>query len=199
MNYDYMTKIINADAEVKKFEKIINDKILSFITKANELVELSSDVYQIEKTIKLNKISLKSYLLDSSCCLLLQKNSIDNYSIDELKYYLMEYEKFTTEDCSSYYLAISLYEQLEEIEKIVDEKINWETNQILEFTKLVNEIKNITSSEYENLYNQIKNTLKEKYLLKNLIDNNSYETCVHILNDIFNFYINGYPSFPTEY
>ena len=98
--------------------------------------------------IKLNKISLKSYLLDSS-----------------------------------YYLAISLYEQLEEIEKIVDEKINLVTKQILDFTNLVNEIKNITSSEYENLYNQIKNNLKEKYLLKILIDNNDYEICVHILND----------------
>ena len=68
MNEDLSLKILESYVEIDKIHDDIINKIFDFITKANELVELSDDDYQIEKTIKLNKISLKSYILDSPCC-----------------------------------------------------------------------------------------------------------------------------------
>jgi hypothetical protein len=199
MDNNLSIKILEAYMDIDKMHDLINNKIFQFITKASELVELSKDMYQIEKTIKLNKISLKGYVLDSLCCELLEQNNISNYSIDELKNYLDKYELFSNEDCSSYYLALSLYELLDEIEKLVDDKINLEIDKISEFTTLIYEIKNINLNDFEQLYNEIKNDLNNNYLNQNLIDDKSYGICIQIINDIFNFYISGYPDIPDEY
>ncbi len=199
MDNNYSVKILEAFMDINKIHDSINNKMFQFITKANELVELSENMYQIEKTIKLNKISLKGYILDSSCCSFLKENNILDYTINELKNYLVRYEKSSNEDCTSYYLALSLYELLEEIEKTVDNRINLEIDKISELTNTIRKIKNIDSNEYEYLYNEIRNELNSKYLNQNLIDDKSYGICIQILNDIFNFYISGYPDVPDEY
>ena len=46
---------------------------------------------------------------------------------------------------------------------------------------------------------RINDELRNNFFDKNLFDNNSYEICVKILNDIFEFYINGYPDIHEEY
>lgn len=199
MDNNYSVKILEAYMDIDKIHDSINNKMFQFITKANELVELSENMYQIEKTIKLNKISLKGYILDSPCCSFLKENNISDYTINELKNYLVRYEKSSNEDCTSYYLALSLYELLEEIEKAVDNRISLEIDKISELTNTIRKIKNIDSNEYEYLYNEIKNELNSKYLNQNLIDDKSYGICIQILNDIFNFYISGYPDVPDEY
>lgn len=199
MDNNYSVKILETYMEIDKIHDCINNKMFQFITKANELVELSRDMYQIEKTIKLNKISLKEYILDSPCCLFLKENNISDYTINELKNYLIKYDKSSNEDCTSYYLAVSLYELLEKIEKMVDDKISLEIYKISELTNIINKIKNISSNEYEGLYNEVKNELNQKYLNQNLIDDKSYEICIQILNDILNFYMSGYPDIPNEY
>ncbi len=199
MDNNYSVKILEAYMDIDKIHDSINNKMFQFITKANELVELSENMYQIEKTIKLNKISLKGYILDSPCCSFLKENNISDYTINELKNYLVRYEKSSNEDCTSYYLALSLYELLEEIEKTVDNRISLEIDKISELTNTIRKIKNIDSNEYEYLYNEIKNELNSKYLIQNLIDDKSYGICIQILNDIFNFYISGYPNIPDEY
>ena len=199
MDNNYSVKILETYMEIDKIHDSINNKMFQFITKANELVELSRDMYQIEKTIKLNKISLKGYILDSPCCSFLKENNISDYTINELKNYLIKYEKSSNEDCTSYYLAVSLYELLEEIEKMVDDKISLEIDKISELTNTINKIKNISSNEYEGLYNEVKNELNQKYLNQNLIDDKSYGICIQILNDILNFHMSGYPDIPNEY
>lgn len=199
MDNNYSVKILEAYMDIDKLRDSINNMLFEFINKANELVEQSEDMYQIEKTIKLNKISLKGYILDSPCCSLLKENNISDYTINELKSYLVRYEKSSNENCTSYYLALSLYELLEEIEKMVDNKINLEIDKISELTNTINNVKNIDSDGYEDLYNEIKNELSNKYLNQNLIDDKSYGICIQILNDIFNFYIGGYPDIPDEY
>ena len=199
MDNNYSVKILEAYMDIDKIHDSINNKMFQFITKANELVELSENMYQIEKTIKLNKISLKGYILDSPCCSFLKENNISDYTINELKNYLVRYEKSSNEDCTSYYLALSLYELLEEIEKKVDNMISLEIDKISELTNTIRKIKYIDFNEYENLYNEIKNELNSKYLIQNLIDDKSYGICIQILNDIFNFYISGYPDVPDEY
>ena len=148
MDNNLNVKILESYVEIDKIHDDINNKIFKFITQASELVELSDDDYQIERTIKLNKISLKGYILDSTCCTALEENNISNYSIEELKQYLMKYEQTSNDDSSAYYLAISLYELLEIIEKLVDNKIELEMNKLSELVLSIREIENITDNNY---------------------------------------------------
>lgn len=199
MDNNISVKILEAYMDIDKIHDDINNTIFQFVTKATELVDLSEDMYQIERTIKLNKISLKGYILDSPCCKFLEENNILDYSIEDLKQYLAKYEQTSNNDCSPYYLAITLYELLEKIENLVDSKIELEINKLSELAQIVNEIKNVNNENYETLYNQIKVQLNNDYLNKNLIDDKSFNICIQILNDLFNFYISGYPDIPEEY
>lgn len=198
MNHDFSLKILEFYVEIDKIHDDINNKIFNFITRANELVELSEDDYQIEKTFKLNKISLKGFILDSSCCISLNDNNITNYSIQELKNYLMQYEKKFSEDCSKYYLAISLYELIEDIERLVDSKINLEIKGLTEVVPNINNIKIVDKTKYEEIYLISKKQLDEHFRNSRL-DEKAYNICIQILNDIFNFYISGYPTIADEY
>ena len=198
MDNTFSLKILESYIEMDKIQNKINSEMFNFITKANELVELSEDDYQIEKTLKLNKISLKGYVLDSECCVNLSANNINDYSIDELKNYLIQYEKSFNVDYSNYFLALSLYEAIEEIENLVDNKVNLEIQKINELIPNINNIKSISQNEFEKLYLNLKNQL-DNYFKDNRLNERSYNICIQILNDIFNFYINGYPNIPDEY
>lgn len=199
MDNNLSVKILESYMDIDKIHDDINNKIFQFITKASELVELSEDMYQIEKTIKLNKISLKGYILDSPCCSFLKENNVLDYTIEELKDYLTKYEISSNEDCSSYHVAILLYELLEEIENLVDDKVNLEINKLSELEPLIKNISTTNSNEYEFLYNQIKNNIANNYLNNNLIDDKSFNLCIQFMNDIFNYYISGYPDIPDEF
>lgn len=194
----YNVNILDNFNNINILNSSINNKLFQFINKANELVDLSDNMYQIEKTINLNKISLKGYVLDSSTCLLLKDNNIANYSIDELIKYMNQYEETTNNDCSPYYLALSLYKLLDDIEKRVNDKINLEISLLSKITNLINTIDSIDLNEYQNLYTSIKNELDSKYL-QNIIDENNYNAYIQILKDIFDFYLNGYPNIPDDY
>lgn len=192
------TEILQLNVDVGKISKVINNRMFDFIAKANKLVELSNDDYQIEKTLEYNKISLKGYILDSDCCNCLNDSNVKNYSIDELRTYLDWYEKQFNDDCSKYFLAISLYEMIVEIEKLIDKKINLEIEELSKLVFNVNDIKNIDSSEYEELYNNLKNELFN-FFSSNTIDERTYNICIQLLDDIINFYVNGYPIISDEY
>ncbi|MBQ9024148.1 MAG: hypothetical protein IJ105_02880 [Bacilli bacterium] len=198
MNDNLNVKILESYVEIDKIHDDINKAMFNFITKANELVNLSEDDYQIEMTLRLNKISLKGYVLDSELCTQLHENNITDYSIDELKQYLTQYEKTYNTDCLKYLLALSLYEQVEQIEKLVDSKIDLEIKELSKILSDITTISNVDKSEYEKLYTNLKNQLDEYYTNKKL-DEKSYNICIQILNDIFNYYINGYPNIPNEY
>lgn len=199
MDNNLSVKILESYMDIDKIHDDINNKIFQFITKASELVELSEDMYQIEKTIKLNKISLKGYILDSPCCSFLKENNVSDYTITDLKEYLNKYETSSNEDCSSYHIAILLYELLEEIEKLVDDKVDLEINKLSELEPLIKNISTTNSNEYEFLYNQIKSNITNNYLNNNLIDDKSFNLCIQFMNDIFNYYISGYPDIPNEF
>lgn len=198
MNENLNVKILESYVEIDKIHDDINNKLFNFITKANELVDLSEDDYQIERTLKLNKISLKGYVLDSELCMQLEENNIKDYSIDELKNYLAQYEKTYNTDCLKYLLALSLYEQIENIEKLVDSKIDLEIKELSKFISDISTISNIDKSEYEKIYINYKNQLNNYYNNEKL-DDKAYNICIQILNDIFNYYISGYPNIPDEY
>ena len=192
-------KILESYNNIKKIQSVINDNLVTFLTKAAELVEMSEDMYQIEKSIKFNKISLKSYILDSECCIALKNNNIADYTIDELKSYLENFENVENKDCSSYYLAISLYELLENIEKDVENKINLEIQLLLQFDGALGNIEGINVEEREALYNKVKVTLTNNYWRKGVITEENFGILIEMLNDIFNYYVNGYPTIPNDY
>ena len=198
MNENLNVKILESYVEIDKIHDDINNKIFNFITKANELVELSEDDYQIEKTLMLNKISLKGYVLDSDLCNKLSENNINDYSINELKNYIIQYEKSFDTDYSQYLLALSLYELIEDVEKQVDSKIELEISKLSNIIQSISNIKNTDKTNYENLYYNFKSQLDDCFK-ENKLDEKSYGICIQILNDIFNFYISGYPNIPDEY
>lgn len=198
MDNNLNVKILESYVEIDKIHDDINNKIFNFITKANELVELSDDDYQIEKTLKLNKISLKGYVLDSDLCNQLNENNMNDYSIDELKKYFNQYESSSNTDYSNYLLALSLYELIEDIEGQVDSKIELEINELSNIIQDISNIKNLDKNDYENAYYNYKSLL-DNCFKEDKLDEKSYGICIQILNDIFNFYISGYPNIPDEY
>ena len=188
MNNNLNAKILESYVEVDKINNDINNKIFDFITKANELVELSEDDYQIEKTLMLNKISLKGYVLDSDLCKQLSENNINDYSINELKNYIIQYEKSFDTDYSQYLLALSLDELIEDVENQVDSKIELEISELSNIIQNISDIKNTEKTNYEKLYYNFKSQLDDCFK-ENKLDEKSYGICIQILNDIFNFYI----------
>ena len=198
MDNNLNVKILESYVEIDKINDDINNKIFNFITKANELVELSDDDYQIEKTLKLNKISLKGYVLDSDLCNQLNENNMNDYSIDELKKYFNQYESSSNTDYSNYLLAISLYELIEDIETQVDSKIELEITELSNIIQDISNIKTLDKNDYENAYYNYKSRL-DNYFKEDKLDEKSYGICIQILNDIFNFYISGYPNIPDKY
>ena len=198
MNNNLNVKILESYVEVDKINNDINNKIFDFITKANELVELSEDDYQIEKTLMLNKISLKGYVLDSDLCKQLSENNINDYSINELKNYIIQYERSFDTDYSQYLLALSLNELIEDVENQVDSKIELEMSELSNIIQNINDIKNTEKTNYEKLYYNFKSQLDDCFK-ENKLDEKSYGICIQILNDIFNFYISGYPNIQDDY
>ncbi len=198
MNSDFILKLHKSYESIANIYNEINRRMSQFITKANELVELSEDDYQIEKTFRLNKISLKGFVLSSPCCVSLSSSGIANYSIAELKNYLVQYETTVFDDCAKYHLALLLYENIEEIEKLVDSRINLEIDTLKDILPDISNVRNIDKSGYEEFYYTLKNTLND-YLNKSNLDEKLYNMIIRMLNDIFNFYIGGYPNIPDEY
>ena len=66
-----MSKIENLKYEIldlytqkQAFDERYHRKLLKFLKESKDLVILSNGLYQIEHTIRLNKISLKDYVLN---------------------------------------------------------------------------------------------------------------------------------------
>lgn len=178
----------------QKYDEQIKSLMLDFMTKANELVEKSNDMYQIEHSIKLNEISLKDYILRSDFCVLLKQNNVVDYTIEELEQYMNNYEYQNPEfDMYKYKLALSLYKELKNIKEIIDKKIDMEVSRIENIINSINGIKNINNKgEYQNLFNKVNIEIKQKYIDTNIIDDTTSNYINQIINDIFNYYIDGY-------
>lgn len=193
MRYDSL-KIFEVYEKIEILNNEIDGSLTDFIIHANQLVELSEDDYQIEKTIRLNKISLKDYILNSSCCLTLKENNITHYSLEELERFLIQYEERFHEDLSRYYLAISLYQQLENIESLVDSKIEMEITAVSYYYGDIQLIKKQDKKEYETLYGAIKEAIAIDYKHDRLT-HQEYLIYIKLVDDIFEFYNIGYPNF----
>ncbi len=184
-------EILEIFTEKQNYDEKYNSLMFDFITKAYELVELSEDLYQVEHTIKLNQISLRDYILNSEICNYLKDNNFNNYSIEDLKEYMQKHENQNTSNIASYKLALELYEKLEEIKDIENSKIDYEVSRMSNLLDNINNIESIDKDKYQDLYNDLLQQVKVKYLDNNLIDNRLNNYVVQILNDIFNYYLYG--------
>lgn len=183
-----ISQIFNLSLDyTQKFNNLMTD----FKNEATQLVADSSDLYQVEPSIKLNKISLKDYILNSDFCLMLKENNINNYSIAELEKYMQNYAtKNNPSEVNRYMLALGLYKKLEQLEAIEANKVNMETTELESIITNISDIKVIPKEEYDNLLNNINLEIKDKYLNTHLIDATSNSYLNQMLKDIFNYYKN---------
>ena len=94
------------------FENVFMNYLSRFYNEAEKLVTLSNGKYQIEKNIKLNKISIKGYILDSD---IIKKFNLDEFRLFELKQYL---NNIKSDDKYNIMVAIKLYEILDNMEQV---------------------------------------------------------------------------------
>ena len=182
-------KILDVHAKRKEYEIKYNNIVMDFITGAYELVDLSNDVYQVEQSIRLNKISLQDYVLNSDVCKKLKENNIDNYTIDDLKKYINDYE-LNIGDAGNYKKALYLYELLKDIEKIEKELIDYLIEGLSNVCD-IKDINNISNMGYQKLYNEILHDVRYK------IDEEVFYKFNSMINDIFNYYLYGNKKLPV--
>lgn len=174
----------------QNYEIEFNKLMLNFMIKANTLVEVSEGLYQIETSIKLNKISLKDYILNSEICNNLKENNIINYSIEELKEIMDNYEQQCILNIAPYKLALDLYEHLEIMENLENEKIDYELKSVKKIIENIKYITEINKDKYHELYEEIMKKIQEK-AASYLIDEKMNKYLIQIVNDIFNYYLYG--------
>lgn len=184
MNDCNVVEIYNEKVE---YEKKYNDLLILFQTKAEVVVTITNGIYQIENSIRANKISLKDYILNSNLCQMLKSNNIKDYSINDLKKYIEMYSNQYQNDMYPYKLALELYEVLEEIEKNEKEKIEFEFNSLKTYFTRLQNINILDKNNIKSTYELIINDLK----LGNY-DKKTYDYLTIIFSDIFTFYLCGY-------
>lgn len=196
---NYSINILESYIVIDKYNQNINEKIYSFMTKSKELEEVSDNDYKIQKSLEMNKIFFRGYILESSVPMMLEEVNQTNYTMEQLKNFMKNYENQNqNEKFYPYYLAFDLYDMVDEIEELVDRKIDYEMELFNNINISVDKLFDINKDEYESYYVEIKNRLSSELLNKNLIDDKIYNLCIQILNDIFNYYISGYPDIPID-
>lgn len=184
-------EILEIISKKQDYDDKFNKIMFSFVVEANKLVILSDGLYQIEHSIKLNKISLKDYILNSEICNILKDNNIRNYSTQDLKAYMNRYEEQNISNIGPYKMALVLYEKLEELETLENDKIDYEVKRLSSILNDVSNIESVNKEHYKELYNNLVLQIKEKYLNTNIIDDKINNYIIQILKDIFNYYMYG--------
>lgn len=166
------------------FENVFMNNLSRFYNEAEKLVTLSNGKYQIEKNIKLNKISIKGYILDSD---IIKKFNLDEFRLFELKQYL---NNIKSDDKYNIMVAIKLYEILDNMEQV---ELNQISNSLYYIQMITGSLfeeeiedKSNLSTSYNNLLNIIDN-----YKKSNILNDDLYNKTIYCLNFLFNYYVNG--------
>lgn len=166
------------------FENVFMNNLSRFYNEAEKLVTLSNGKYQIEKNIKLNKISIKGYILDSD---IIKKFNLDEFRLFELKQYL---NNIKSDDKYNIMVAIKLYEILDNMEQV---ELNQISNSLYYIQMITGSLfeeeiedKSNLSTSYNNLLNIINN-----YKKSNILNGDLYNKIIYCLNFLFNYYVNG--------
>ena len=76
---------------------------------------------------------------------------------------------------------------------MVDSKTNLEIESLSKIIPNITTIKNINKDKYEEMDLNIQKQLND-YLNNENLDEKTYNICIETLNNIFNFYVSGYPN-----
>lgn len=180
--------IINTAIQRIEGYQLYTQTLYQFLQSGNELVELTDDLYQIEKTLELNRISIKGMILDSNLCKWLDQAGI-KYTLTDLRKYLNEQYNNENIDVEVINKEINLYET-------IDNLIRFENNQIDQMASLIGNIindnvllkriknKNIIHENKSNVVNKISNLLKDEVL-----DLFTHKLLENMVSQIFNNYL----------
>lgn len=167
-----------------KDEEIITSFLSSFYDDANNLESLSGGKYKPEKSISLNKISIKGFILESEIVKQITATYGSDLKLSQIKQYLNSNNNIENE---SIIVAIKLYDLLEQIEKAEEN----EMYNIKYYIQLItNKIFDDTKEEVNSLYSNLQLIVNE-YLKSNIISEEENKKFMYCLNILFNYYING--------
>lgn len=181
--------------KVSAYNKQIEEQLEDFTTGCYTLKETSAGKYQVQKTTRLNKIYLQGYILDSKLCRQFKANNITNYSLTNLKDYITKNYNNLDTDYTSYYQALSLYEKANNLEELIDEKIELEIDLLSNYEKDIEKLKyqELKKEQLVAFYKEIKEKLVKK-LTNNIMGSQTKNSILIILNDVFEFLWSGYPT-----
>ena len=177
--------------KINNYNNKIQEKLNSFITGCYSLEEVSKKEYQVQKTVELNRIYLQGYVLDSKLCKYFQEKGIANYSLEFLKDYINKNFNPLDEDYSIYYLALSLYEEALEIEELIDGKVKLEMDFLSNYIPQIKSLDKVGRNDLLKEYEILKEILMKR--LKDKFREEDSRMIILILNDIINYFLNGYP------
>lgn len=181
--------------KVSAYNKQIEEQLEDFTTGCYTLKETSAGKYQVQKTTRLNKIYLQGYILDSKLCRQFKANNITNYSLTNLKDYITKNYNNLDTDYTSYYQALSLYEKANNLEELIDDKIELEIDLLSNYEKDIEKLKyqELKKEQLVAFYKEIKEKLVKK-LTNNIMASQIKNSILIILNDVFEFLWSGYPT-----
>lgn len=181
--------------KVSAYNKQIEEQLEDFTTGCYTLKETSAGKYQVQKTTLLNKIYLQGYILDSKLCRQFKANNITNYSLTNLKDYITKNYNNLDTDYTSYYQALSLYEKANNLEELIDDKIELEIDLLSNYEKDIEKLKyqELKKEQLVAFYKEIKEKLVKK-LTNNIMASQTKNSILIILNDAFEFFWSGYPT-----
>ncbi len=181
--------------KVSAYNKQIEEQLEDFTTGCYTLKETSAGKYQVQKTTILNKIYLQGYILDSKLCRQFKANNITNYSLTNLRDYITKNYNNLDNDYTSYYQALSLYEKANNLEELIDDKIELEIDLLSNYEKDIEKLKyqELKKEQLVAFYKEIKEKLVKK-LTNNIMASQTKNSILIILNDVFEFFWSGYPT-----
>lgn len=193
MNGNYILETYN---EIVEMNSIINKQYLNFVDECYVLEEISNNEYEIQTSLKLNKNYFQGILSKSDLCNQLNDNNYNEMTLDKLKLIFKQYESTTGNNIDLYCKAIDLYQMADNIEEKIDKKIELELLLIYDIDIEITKIQSTDLNKLLELYKKIENYIKENFLKTNIITQDDFNKCIYMLNDIFNYFINGYPNLP---
>lgn len=189
--------IINTAIQRINNYSLYSQSLYQYLQNSGELVNLTEELYQIEDTLELNRISLKGMILESNLCKFLDNSGI-SYTLPELRSYLYQQYSNDNLDIEVIDKEITLYETIEDL-------VNFENNQIDGLAHVISNI--LKEKSYLNRKQDLKLLKENKIKIEMKIDK-MYETKVldavtkdlllNMINQIFNNYMNIQAKLPLD-
>ncbi len=179
-------------------ESNYKEQMKQFIQGANEMINVSGGLFQIENSLEYNKISLKGNILESDLVKNLNEKGIENFTLEDLTtFHIPSYEQEYGVNLIETKLAISLYEKIENIEKVKQKQMEIISKNLGDllgkdiFSK-ISESSTIQSEvQLQENYHKAIMVIEKLYGNEGILDLQTKNATIQLLNQLFNYYING--------